>query len=102
MCLTISRGDQRFLSFLMTYRRRRFSHTNRLLPFLRDEALRRDVFPAENARYPLFPLFRFTSRDIVLGARPKRRAIAESVSPCARSRLISSRSAFVSRQYCFM
>src|SRR3989338_7877201 len=99
MRLTISLGDQRCLSFWMTYARRWSSRAIRLLPFLREEALSCARLPAENARYPLVPLLRFTSRDIVLGARPKRLAIAEILSPCARPRLISSRSVLVRRRY---
>src|SRR3989344_1074138 len=99
MRLTISLGDQRCLSFWMTYARRWSSRAIRLLPFLREEALSCARLPAENARYPLVPLLRFTSRDIVLGARSKRLAIAEILSPCARPRLISSRSVLVSRRY---
>ena len=98
--LTISRGDQRFRSFSMMYRRRRSSHVNRLLPCLREEARRFARFPAENARYPLLPLLRCTSRETVLGARPNRLAIAERPVPCARLRLTSSRSADESRRYC--
>src|SRR5437867_2132693 len=37
---------------------------------------------------------------MVLGARPNRRAMAESSVPCARPRLTSSRSAEESRRYC--
>src|SRR3989344_4016658 len=37
---------------------------------------------------------------VVLGVRPNRRAMAESVSPRARSRLTSSRSTPVRRRYC--
>src|SRR3989344_3808320 len=99
MRLTISLGDQRCLSFWMTYARRWSSRAIRLLPFLREEALSCARLPAENARYPLVPLLRFTSRDTVLGARPSRLAIAEIRSPCARPRLISSRSALVRRRY---
>ena len=99
MRLTISLGDQRCLSFWMTYARRWSSRAIRLLPFLREEALSCARLPAENARYPLVPLLRFTSRDIVLGARSKRLAIAEILSPCARPRLISSRSVLVRRRY---
>ena len=99
MRLTISLGDQRCLSFWMTYARRWSSRAIRLLPFLREEALSCARLPAENARYPLVPLLRPTSRDTVLGARPKRLAIAEILSPCARPRLISSRSALVRRRY---
>src|SRR3989338_4385018 len=36
---------------------------------------------------------------MVLGARPRRRAIAEQLSPCARPRLASSRSSSVRRRY---
>ena len=97
--LTIARGDQRFRSFSMMYRRRRSSHVNRLLPCLREEARRFARFPAENARYPLLPLLCCTSRETVLGARPNRLAIAERPVPCARPRLTSSRSADESRRY---
>ena len=79
--MTISRGAQRFLLFSMMYCPSR-------------------LFPAEKARYPLVPLLRFTSLVLVLGARPKRHAIAEMVSPCARPRLVSSRSADENRRYC--
>ena len=72
----------------MTYRRRRSSCVNRLLPWLRKDARRCARFPAENARYPLFPLLCCTSRETVLGARPNRRAMAERPVPCARPRLI--------------
>ncbi len=92
-------GDQRFRSFSMTYRRRRSSRVNRLLPCLREEARTFARFPAENARYPLFPLLCGTSRATVLGARPNRRAMAERPVPCARPRLTSSRSVDESRRY---
>jgi len=98
--LTIARGDQRFRSFSLTYRRRRSSRVNRLWPCLREEARTFARFPAENARYPLFPLLCCTSRETVLGARPNRRARAERPVPCARPRLTSSRSAEESRRYC--
>src|SRR3989338_1482686 len=78
------------------------SRVSRLLPPLREDARSVARFPALNARYPLTPLLRFTSRAMVLGARARRRAIAESVSLCARLRLTSSRSADVSRRYCFI
>ena len=97
--LTISRGDQRFRSVSMTYRRRRSSCVNRLWPWLREEARTCARVPAENARYPLFPRLCCTSRATVLGARPNRRARAERPVPCARPRLISSRSAEESRRY---
>jgi hypothetical protein len=97
--LTISRGDQRFRSFSRTYRRRRSSCINRLLPWLREEARTCARLPAENARYPLFPLLCCTSRATVLGARPNRRAMTERPVPCARPRLISSRSVDESRRY---
>ena len=97
--LTISRGDQRFRSFSMTYRRRRSSCVNRLLPWLRENARTCARLPAENARYPLLPLLCGTSRATVLGARPNRRAMAERPVSCARPRLISSRSADESRRY---
>jgi hypothetical protein len=97
--LTISRGDQRFRSFSLTYRRRRSSRVKRLWPCLREEARRFARFPAENARYPLFPRLCCTSRETVLGARPTRLAIAERPVPCARPRLTSSRSADESRRY---
>jgi hypothetical protein len=97
--LTIVRGDQRFRSFSMTYCRSRLSWVNRLLPSLREEARRCARFPAENARYPLFPLLCWTSRATVLGARPNRRAMAERLAPCARPRLTSSRSVAESRWY---
>ena len=97
--LTISRGDQRFRSFSMTYRRRRSSRVNRLLPCLREQARTFARFPAENARYPLFPLLCCTSRETVLAARPNRLAIAERPVPCARPRLTFSRSADESRRY---
>jgi len=69
------------------------------LPRLREEARRCARFPAENARYPLFPLLCWTSRATVLGARPNRRARAERLAPCARPRLTSSRSVAESRWY---
>ena len=97
--LTISWGDQRLRSFWMTYLRRRSSYASRLFPCLREEELAAARLPAENARYPLLPLLWFTSREIVLGARPNRRAMAEIVSPCTRPRLVSSRSALVRRRY---
>jgi hypothetical protein len=83
----------------MTYRRRRWSCVHRLVPWLRAEARTCARGPAENARDPLFPLLCCPSRATVLGARPNRRAMAESPVPCARPRLISSRSADDSRQY---
>jgi hypothetical protein len=96
---TIARGAQRFRSVSMTYRRRRWSCVHRLVPWLRAEARTCARGPAENARDPLFPLLCCPSRATVLGARPNRRAMAESPVPCARPRLISSRSADDSRQY---
>ena len=98
--LTISRGDQRFRSFSITYERKRSSQIKRLLPPRREEDRSFARLPAENARYPLVPLLRFTSREIVLTLRPKRSAIADNVSLCARPRLTSSRSADESRRYC--
>ncbi len=47
---------------------------------------------AENARYPLFPLFRFISRLMVLGDRFISLAIARTVFFCASPLLIFSRS----------
>jgi len=84
----------------MIYRRRRSSLVNRLLPCLREEARRFARFPAENARYPLFPQVCCTSRETVLGARPNRLAMAASPVPGARPRLTFSRSADESRRSC--
>jgi len=97
--LTIARGDPRFRRFSMMDRRRRSLRVKRLLPWLREEARLFARFPAENARSPLFPLLCCTLRTPVLGARPTRRAMAESPVPCARPRLTASRSADESRRY---
>ena len=102
MRLTISRGDQRRRSFPRTYFRNLSSPASLFFPRLRDDAAARDRVPAENARYPLLPLFRFTSRDMVLTGLPNHSAMCEIVAPRARPRLISSRSIDEIRRYCFV
>ena len=102
MRLTISRGDQRRRNFPRTYFRNLSSPASLFFPRLRDDAAARDRVPAENARYPLLPLFRFTSRDMVLTALPNHSAMCEIVAPRARPRLISSRSIDEIRRYCFV
>jgi len=98
---TISRGDQHFLSPLMTSFRIWGSCASRDFPCLREEAERFDRCPAEKARYAVVPL-RPISREIVLGLLPGRMAISTGLIPDARPLLVSSRSLVLSRLYCCM
>ncbi len=59
-------------------------------------SLRSAAVSATNARYMRRPPLRASSRLIVDGARPSRRASSRQLSPVATPRLISSRSARVS------
>lgn len=94
------RGDHSKRTQRMTWRPRRCSWANRLLPFRRDEAADIACRPAENARYsPRLPLPRLTSREMVEGRLFNILAISENDLPAASPRLISSRSRFVRRRY---
>ena len=52
----------------MIYARNRFSLLILRLPYRRDVAARAALRPAENARYPLLPLLRLISREMVAGS----------------------------------
>ena len=99
-----SLGDHSCSRASRTYRRRRSSWARRLLPRRRDEARTVAFLPAEKARYSLRALRPpplLTSRQMVDGWRFKVRAISTCGVPAASPRLISSRSRFVRRRYCF-
>ena len=100
MRLTISRGDQCIRSLEVTYRQRRCSPVSLRLPCLRNLARSYARLLAEKARYPVMLLFLAISREMVPVVRPRLHAIAERCCPCARPRLISSRSADDIRRYC--
>jgi hypothetical protein len=79
--------------------RRRLSLSNRVLPLRRDPAEACARLLAEKARYPLFPLFLLTSRNIVTRCLPNSLDISDIDFPDAKDRLISSRSLLVIRKY---
>ena len=97
--LTICSGDQRATSFFVTYSRNGARPASIRLPSFLDEADARARLRAENARYPLLPLLRPTSRDTVPRSLPMRVAISTIPAPLANPLLISSRSRPESRLY---
>ena len=64
---TISRGDQHFRSPEMTISRNLGSWANRDFPLRRTDAERFALVRAENARYPVLPLFLPISLETVDG-----------------------------------
>ena len=95
----ISSGDHSLFSDFRTYSHSLSLFDILLLPFLLEDAAAWERLLALKALYPVFPLFRLISREIVLELRPKCFAISTSGLFFAKNRLISSRSAFVRCRY---